>query len=94
MLRTEILETANEYITRDRAATHGDAEDSFSQIAAVWTWWLNERLTAPIDAYDVAQMMSLFKKARAKGNKHHLDNFVDDVSYSALAGEIANRVIK
>jgi len=49
MLRTEILETANQYITKDRAATHGDAEDSFAQIAAVWTWWLNERLTAPID---------------------------------------------
>jgi len=91
MLRTEILEAASECITRDRAATHGDAEDNFAQIAAVWTWWLNERLSAPIDAYDVAQMMSLFKKARAKGNKHHIDNFVDDASYSVLAGEIANR---
>jgi len=91
MNRTEILSTANEYITKDRAATHGDAEDNFAQIAAVWTWWLNERLSAPLNAYDVAQMMSLFKKARAKGNKHHIDNFVDDASYSALAGEIANK---
>ena len=89
MLRTEILETANHCITVDRAATHGRAEDNFSQIAAVWTWWLNERLTAPIDAYDVAQMMSLFKKARAKGNPTNLENAIDDVGYSAIAGEIA-----
>jgi hypothetical protein len=89
MLRTKILETANQYITKDRAATHGDAEDSFAQIAAVWTWWLNERLTAPIDAYDVAQMMSLFKKARAKGNPTNSENAIDDAGYTAIAGEIA-----
>ena len=91
MLRTEILETANEYITKDRAATHGDAENSFAQIAAVWTWWLNERLTAPIDAYDVAQMMSLFKKARAMAIRTHMDSVTDDVGYTAIAGEIASR---
>jgi len=89
MLRTEILETANQYITKDRHATHGEAEDSFAQIAAVWTWWLNERLTAPIDAYDVAQMMSLFKKARAKGNPTNSENAIDDAGYTAIAGEIA-----
>ena len=91
MNRSEILDTAKEYVTRDRAATHGDAEDNFTQIAFVWTWWLSERLSAPVTAYDVAQMMSLFKKARAKANKAHLDNFVDDAAYSALAGEIAKR---
>ena len=91
MNRSEILDTAKEYVTRDRAATHGDAEDNFTQIAIVWTWWLNTRLRDPLTAYDVAQMMSLFKKARAKANKAHLDNFVDDAAYSALAGEIAQR---
>lgn len=91
MNRSEILDTAKKYVTRDRAATHGDAEDNFTQIAEVWTWWLSERLRDPVTAYDVAQMMSLFKKARAKANKAHLDNFVDDAAYSALAGEIAQR---
>lgn len=92
MNRSEILDTAKEYVTRDRAATHGDAEDNFTQIAEVWTWWLSERLRDPVTAYDVAQMMSLFKKARAKANKAHLDNAIDDVGYSALAGEIAQRL--
>jgi hypothetical protein len=89
MNRTEILQTANEYITKDRAATHGEAEDSFAQIAAAWTWWLNDRLSAPVTAYDVAMMMVLFKLARAKGNPHHIDNFLDGVGYLAIAGEIA-----
>jgi hypothetical protein len=90
MNRQEILDASRDCITRDRAATHGDAEDNFAQIAAVWTWWLNERLSAPVTAYDVAQMMSLFKKARAKANRHHADNFVDDVGYSAIAGEMGS----
>jgi hypothetical protein len=89
MKRAEILATATEYVTKDRAATHGDAENNFAEIAAVWTWWLGDRIARPIDAYDVAQMMSLFKKARAKGNRGHLDTVVDDVGYSAIAGEIA-----
>ena len=89
MNRTEILQTANEYITKDRAATHGQAEDSFAQIAAAWTWWLNERLSAPVTAYDVAMMMVLFKLARAKGNPQHIDNFVDGAGYLAIAGEIS-----
>jgi hypothetical protein len=83
--RSELLASARECITRDRAATHGDAENSFTDIAFLWTWWLGH----PVTAYDVAQMMSLFKKARTKGNPDHEDNFVDDLGYTALAGEIS-----
>ncbi len=88
MNRKEILDASAECITRDRAATHGQAEDNFAQIAAAWTWWLNERLSAPIDAYDVAQMMTLFKLARAKSNAQHLDNFIDGCGYLAIAAEL------
>lgn len=88
MNRSEILDTAKQYVTVDRASIHGSAENSFAQIAAVWTWWLNERLSAPVTAYDVAQMMSLFKKARSKGNRRHIDSAIDDAAYTAIAGEI------
>lgn len=89
--RVNILDQAKTIITKDRAATHGDAENSFARIADAWSWWLKDRLEDPIDAYDVAMMMTLFKIARAKGNPQHIDNFVDAASYSALAGEIATK---
>jgi len=34
-------------------------------------------------------MMSLFKKARAKGNPTNSENAIDDAGYTAIAGEIA-----
>jgi len=86
MDRKSILEAANDAITKDRAATHGNAEQSFSMIAAYWSIYLGENVTA----FDVAQMMILFKTARAQGNPSHADNFIDQVGYAALAGEMAD----
>lgn len=90
MNRADILNTARDCVTRDRAATHGDAEDNFAWIAGHWNWWLQDKLMpgASITPYDVAQMMVGFKQARAKGNPAFRDNAIDAVGYSALAGEI------
>lgn len=90
MTRADILDTAKDCITQDRAATHGDAEDCFAWIAGHWNWWLQDKLEpgASITPYDVAQMMVGFKQARAKGNPGYIDNATDAVGYSALAGEI------
>lgn len=85
MNRSEILDTAKEYVTKDRAATHGDAESNFGLIAAYWS----AHLDANVTAHDVAVMMCLFKLARAKANPKHIDNAIDAAAYSALAGEIA-----
>ena len=90
LLRSDILDTAKSHITRDRAATHGKAENSFSDIAAHWNAWLGGRLgEQPITSYDVAMMMVGFKLARAKGNPAHMDNTVDLCGYAAIGGEIA-----
>ena len=89
MDRSHILKTANQYIVTDRAATHGRAEDSFGEIAKVWSWWLDNRLSAPLTAHDVAMLMGLFKDARIKVNLEHVDSYVDGCGYRALAGEIA-----
>lgn len=90
MTRADILDAAKACITVDRAATHGEAEDSFAWIAGHWNWWLQDKLEpgASITPYDVAQMMVGFKQARAKGNPAFHDNAIDAVGYSALAGEI------
>tara|TARA_R110000803_G_scaffold29195_2_gene66849 strand:+ start:389 stop:688 length:300 start_codon:yes stop_codon:yes gene_type:complete len=90
-IRDDILSKAQQCITVDRAATHGDAEDSFQAIADVWSWLLGNRPLPddPLTAADVAMMMVLFKAARISGNSTHEDNYVDLAGYAALAGEIS-----
>lgn len=85
MNRTDILAAANAAITVDRAATHGEAENSFGLIAAYWAAHLDH----PVTAVDVATMMVLFKCARMAGNPAHLDNYVDAAGYAAIGGELA-----
>ena len=87
MNRTEILKTANEYITKDRQATHGNAENNFSFIAKLWSAYTE----LPITSQDVAMMMALLKMARFKGNHQHTDNAIDLCGYAALAGEIGDK---
>jgi hypothetical protein len=89
MNREEILKTASQYVTKDRAATHGDAEDNFDNIADLWSWWLHGREIYAINGFDVAVMMTLFKIARIKANPSHVDSYVDGAGYLAIAGEIA-----
>lgn len=85
MKRADILDTAKEYVTKDRATTHGDAESNFGLIATYWSAHLDANVTAA----DVAILMTLFKLARMKSNPSHVDSAIDAAAYSALAGEIA-----
>ena len=84
MNRTEILKKANEIINNDRQATHGKPEDSFNNIASLWSAYLQRSITT----IDVAMLMTLMKIARVKNNTKHEDNFVDICGYSAIAGEL------
>ena len=83
--RADILDTAKDYVTKDRAATHGDAERNFGLIAAYWSAHLNKN----ISPHDVAVMTTLLKLARAKSNPKHADNWIDGCGYLALGGEAA-----
>jgi len=85
MNRSDILDTAKQYVNVDRAAQHGDAERNFSMIATFWSAHLDH----PITAADVAVMMTLMKLARIKANPAHLDSWVDGCGYLACGGEIA-----
>ena len=55
--RSQVLDTAKEYVTKDRAADHGNMEDNFNTIAAYWS----VHLGVTVDATDVAVMMTLLK---------------------------------
>lgn len=87
MNRADILDTARQAVMIDRAATHGNLEDNFSTIAAIWS----VRCGVPITAPQVAIMMCDLKSVRAWGNPTHGDNWVDLAGYAACGGEIATQ---
>ena len=86
MNRADILATASEYVTKDRATTHGDAEDNFRRIADLWNAYLG---VDDITSIDVAVMLALLKVARIRSNPTHADNWIDIAGYAACGGEIA-----
>ena len=90
--RASILDTAKSHVTKDRAATHGDAEKSFETIAGDWNQYFDSRCcdgnVSKLTGYDVAMMMTLFKVARTHNNPAHADNYIDLAGYTACAGEI------
>lgn len=89
MKRSEILDTAKQYVNVDRAAQHGDAESNFNVIASYWT----AHLDVYISSADVAVMMTLMKLARIKANPEHVDSWVDGCGYLACGGEIATEQV-
>ena len=86
--RSEILDTAKQYVTKDRAAQHGDMENNFEMIAELWEIYLG----VTVYSADVAAMMTLLKIARSKSNPMHLDNWIDSCGYMACGGEIISGI--
>lgn len=96
IVASHILKTANTVVTTERGNQHGGAEDSFAMIAKLWQTYLNNSnkheafVGVDVTAYDVAQMMTLLKVARAvHGNPLNEDNYVDAAGYQSLAASIA-----
>mgnify|MGYP001027570748 FL=1 len=85
MLRCETLDTAKEYVTKDRAATHGDMESNLTTIANLWSIYLDTL----IKPHDVGVMMTMLKIARIKSNPHNPDNWIDGCGYLACGNELS-----
>jgi hypothetical protein len=86
--RSGILDTAKQYVTKDRAAQHGNMEDNFEMIAELWEIYLG----VTVYSADVAAMMTLLKIARSRSNPMNLDNWIDSCGYMACGGEIISRL--
>ena len=84
MNKNDILDKAKSIINGERQGTYGNAEDSFSVIAQMWTAYLGRDLTS----VDVANMMILMKVARNSSGVYKDDNWIDICGYAALGGEI------
>lgn len=91
--RKAILDEAIACVTKDRNATHGEAEDNFATIAEYWTTHLHARGLLPRDKSitreDVAIMSSQIKLARLAQSFDHRDNWVDGAGYMACGGGCA-----
>lgn len=85
MKRSDVLSLATDAVMRDRAATHGDVENSFGMIAAIWS----ARLGVRVSPAQVAIMLVDLKTCRAWGNPVHADNWIDIAGYAACGGELA-----
>ncbi len=87
----DLIIEAAETILKNRPGLHGSAEQSFEMIADLWTVYVRHcrrtRGNDTIRGEDVAEMMTLLKKARKiYGQSSNRDNDVDDIGYTALAG--------
>lgn len=89
--RASILDKAKEYVTKDRAAQHGNMEDNFTNIEGGWAWWDNIKPDDLPKGLDTAVKMTLLKIARMASNPKNLDNFEDGCGYLACGGELAGK---
>lgn len=88
MTRKEFLAEVEKCVCSDRNIQYGEPEDNFSDIANLWSAYLDTDLGAE----DVAIMMCLFKIARLKGSFYESkDSRIDLIGYAACGGEIAIR---
>ena len=85
--RSEILKTANKYVSDKRAEEHGDILENSIKISALWNAYLG--LNEYIRPQDVPIMLGLIKLARISENPNNIDNYVDWCGYGALAGEVS-----
>jgi|TARA_R110000823_G_C15594717_1_gene464660 hypothetical protein len=80
----EFLSEANRLVGTDREKDYGDKVENHSNIARLWSAYLE----IEIEAHDVAIMMTLLKIARTKLGKVSKDTYIDMAAYGAIAGEI------
>ena len=89
-IREQVLNTAKTYVTKDRQATHGKPESSFSNHALLWTAYLQAKgYDISLTEVDVADMMILFKVGRSINNPTNLENWIDKAGYAACGAEVA-----
>lgn len=81
--RENVLQEAMDLIAGDRQAAYGDAKASFERIAAMYSAWKGQEMTAT----DAAVFFILAKVSRAHTSPDRVDNWVDICGYAALAAE-------
>lgn len=79
------LERVHGLVTEDRNETHGDPLDNHAQIAALWSAFLDSKLTEDIEAWETAIMMQQVKQSRMQTGQLTVDHFDDTAGYAEVA---------
>jgi hypothetical protein len=93
----EILRTAAELVSIDRAKEHGDMLRNLENIAMLWRTYLTIRAATnseKLNAHDVATMMELLKIARRLTGIFNSDDYIDGAGYAAIAFEVRSRKLE
>ena len=80
----DLLTKAHTLVSGDREKDYGDKVKNHNNIAKLWSAYLD----TPIEAHDVAILMTLLKVARTKLGQVSEDTYIDMSAYGAIAGEI------
>lgn len=86
MNRRECLDAAAECVLKDRNNEYGGPEQSFSDIAALWSVILRK----PVTMVEVALCMDAVKTARLINNPTHADSWTDKAGYAACGAEVSH----
>ncbi len=84
----DVLSTALELVTNDRAKQHGDAHKQSTTMAKFWSLYLRSRgvlLGRDILGSEAMMMLDLMKTSRDAVGSYNRDTFVDKAGYAALA---------
>tara|TARA_A100000172_G_scaffold76847_2_gene60700 strand:+ start:4282 stop:4581 length:300 start_codon:yes stop_codon:yes gene_type:complete len=84
---SEALQKVDLLINGARAKSHGNAFETHTDIAELWSLLLKNKLKEPLDVHDVYRAMIGIKQIRNRQNPKVDDNMIDIIGYAALAIE-------
>lgn len=92
--RKRLLDTAAEYVLRERNKSYGEPDEDFQRIAAIANGmgfrFVHGDTTRQLTGSDVALFMIALKCARLAWSPEHEDSWIDIAGYAACGMETAN----
>jgi hypothetical protein len=87
--RVRLLRRGIELTSGDRNKTYGAPWNNLTDCAQLWEAYLGAKygFEARLVAEDIAHMMQLVKMTRTFKGTYHDDNYLDNATYGAIAGE-------
>jgi hypothetical protein len=95
MESADILATAKDLVSGNRAKSHGDKLLNHSCIANMWTAYLVNKFgpAVTLDPHDICNMMELLKIARRQTGSFNVDDYIDGAGYASIAGDVQQQLI-